>query len=161
MPFMPTADLCDSLGDDARVVADLGFRDFGKRRSFSGPVATVVAPQDNSMVKAVLQEEGKGRILVVQGFGARERALLGGNLGVLAVRNGWAGVVINGCVRDCVELAECDIGIRALGPSPRKTDKRDAGERDVVVEIGGVRIRPGEWLCADEDGIVVCETEPR
>ena len=159
MPIQPTTDLCDALGADVRVLDPL-FRDFGARRSFAGRIATVLAPEDNSKVKEALSEPGNGRVLVVEGFASRNCAFVGGNLGVLAVKNGWAGIVVHGFVRDSDELAACDLGIRAMGAYPRKTEKRNAGERDVVVQFAGVTFRPGEWLCADADGIVVCATEP-
>lgn len=159
MPTQPTADLCDALGDDARVVAPV-FKDFGGRRAFSGRIATVRAPEDNSMVREALGEPGEGRVLVVEGHGSTRYALLGGNLAVLAQKNGWAGVVVHGCVRDLAELAECDIGVRALNAIPRRSEKLGRGERDLVVTFAGVSFAPGEWLCADADGMVVCRSQP-
>jgi regulator of ribonuclease activity A len=111
--------------------------------------------EDNSHVKAAVDEPGLGRVLVVDGGGSLRKALLGGNLGAAAARNGWAGVVIDGCVRDVAELADCALGIRALASMPMPTEKRQQGLRDVAVQIQGVWVKPGEWLCADEDGIVV------
>jgi regulator of ribonuclease activity A len=100
-----------------------------------------------------------GKVLVVDGGGSLRRALLGGNLGAAAARNGWAGVVVDGCVRDVNELAEFDIGIRALASMPLPTEKRNAGESDVAVQIQGVWVRPGDWLYADEDGMVVASSK--
>jgi regulator of ribonuclease activity A len=94
-------------------------------------------------------------VLVVDGGGSRRRALLGGNLGVAAVRNGWAGVILHGCIRDSAELAPLPLGIRALGTMPLRSDKRGEGERDVPVRFAGVSFRPGDWVYADEDGVVV------
>lgn len=155
-----TCDLCDERKNDAsgafRVLPPV-FRDFGARRKFSGPVATVKCFEDNSLVKAAVDSPGEGRVLVVDGGGSLRRALLGGNLGQAAARNGWAGVVIDGCVRDVAELAECDTGIRALASMPLPTEKRQEGQANVAVQLQGVWVRPGDWLYADEDGIVVTE----
>jgi regulator of ribonuclease activity A len=133
------------------------FRDFGKRLKFSGRVSTVKCFEDNSLVKAAVDSPGLGRVLVVDGGGSLRRALLGGNLGVAAAKNGWAGVVIDGCVRDVAELAQCDTGIRALAAMPLPTEKRNEGQRDVPVLIQGVWIRPGDQVLADADGIVVLD----
>ena len=106
-------------------------------------------------MKAALEEPGHGRVLVVDGGGSLRRALVGGNIAAAAAKNGWAGVIVDGCVRDSAELGECDLGIRALALTPMPTERRQQGQRDVAVHIQGVRVLPGEWLVADEDGIVV------
>lgn len=159
-PTFATCDLCDAHKSDLsgafRVLPPV-FRDFGGRRRFAGPVVTVQCLDDNTMVKAAVETPGEGRVLVVDGGASLRRALLGGNLGAAAARNGWAGVLIDGCVRDVAELALCDTGIRALAPLPLPTDRRQQGLRDVVVTIQGVLVRPGEWLYADEDGTVVAD----
>lgn len=156
-PFA-TCDLCDSHKNDTtgdfRVLPPV-FRDFGAVRTFCGPVATVKCFEDNSLVKAMVDSAGEGRVLVVDGGGSLRRALLGGNLGAAAARNGWAGVLIDGCVRDVGELATHQVGIRALACMPLPTEKRNEGQRDVAVQIQGVWVRPGDWLYADADGIVV------
>ena len=153
-----TCDLCDLHKNDSsgafRVLPPL-FRDFGARRRFTGLVSTVKCFEDNSLVKAALDEPGEQRVLVVAGGASLRRALVGGNLGAAAARNGWAGIVVDGCVRDAAELAGCDTGIRALGLMPLPTEKRNAGERDVAVQVQGVWVRPGDRLYADADGIVV------
>ena len=153
-----TCDLCDAHKNDTdaafRVLPPV-FRDFGRRLKFSGPVSTVKCFEDNSFVKAAVDSPGQGRVLVVDGGGSLRRALLGGNLGAAAAKNGWAGVVIDGCVRDVAELALHEVGIRALVAMPLPTEKRNQGQRDVPVQIQGVWVRPGEWLYADADGIVV------
>lgn len=155
-----TCDLCDAHKSDLtgafRVLPPV-FRDFGGRRRFAGPVVTVQCLDDNSLVKAAVESPGEGRVLVVDGGASLRRALLGGNLGAAAARNGWAGVLIDGCVRDVAELAACDTGIRALAAMPLPTDRRQQGLRDVVVKIQDVLVRPGEWLYADEDGTVVAD----
>lgn len=153
-----TCDFCDAHKNDSsgafRALPPV-FRDFGASHRFAGPVVTVKCFEDNSLVKAAVDAPGDGRVLVVDGGASLRRALLGGNLGAAAARNGWAGVVVDGCVRDVVELALCQIGIRALASMPWPTEKRGEGLRDVAVQIQGVWVRPGEWLYADEDGIVV------
>jgi regulator of ribonuclease activity A len=111
--------------------------------------------EDNTSVREAVAAPGQGRVLVVDGGGSTRRALLGGNLAAAAEKNGWAGVVIHGAVRDLQELARCQLGIRAMAAVPMATDKRHAGLTDIAVHIAGVWVRPGEWLVADEDGIVV------
>jgi regulator of ribonuclease activity A len=131
------------------------FRPFGGAARFSGAVSTVRCFEDNSLVKAALDSAGQGRVLVVDGGASLRRALVGGNLGAAAARNGWAGVLVNGCVRDVAELLPLPIGILALAPMPMPPRKQGQGERDVAVSIQGVWVRPGDWLYADEDGVVV------
>ncbi len=162
MPEFSTCDLCDAHKQDAEGGGDSGFRvlppvfrEFGGRTRFAGPVATVKCHEDNTAVKALLESPGDGRVLVVDGGGSLRRALIGGNIGASAARNGWAGVVVDGCVRDAAELAACDVGIRALALMPLPTDRRQDGRRDVPVQVQGVWIHPGDWLYADADGIVV------
>ena len=161
-----TCDLCDTHKNDSsgrfRVLPPV-FKSFGGVSIFCGPVVTVKCFEDNSLVKAAvdgsgLVETAAGRmpaVLVVDGGASLRRALLGGNLGAAAVRNGWAGVVIDGCVRDMAELAQCQLGIRALAAMPLPTEKRNQGQAGVAVQIQGVWVYPGDWLYADEDGMVV------
>lgn len=157
-PSPATCDLCDTHKNDSdggfRVLPPV-FREFGGRSRFAGPVRTVKCFEDNSLVKIALDSPGEGRVLVVDGGASLRRALVGGNIGAAAARNGWAGVVVDGAVRDVAELAALDVGIRALAAMPLPTEKRNEGQRDVAVLIQGVIVRPGEWLYADEDGIVV------
>jgi regulator of ribonuclease activity A len=157
IPFA-TCDLCDdhkNESDGAFRVLPPVFRDFGKITKFSGLVVTVKCFEDNTLVKAAVDSPGHGRVLVVDGGASLRRALLGGNLGKAAARNGWAGVIVDGCVRDVAELSACDVGIRALASMPLPTEKRQEGQTDVAVQIQGVWVRPGDQLYADEDGIVV------
>lgn len=153
-----TCDLCDAHKNDTsgafRVLPPV-FHDYGAVKKFSGTVATVKCFEDNSHVKVLVDTQGYGRVLVVDGGGSLRRALLGGNLGAAAARNGWAGVVIDGCVRDVAELAQCHVGIRALAAMPLPTEKRNEGQSDVAIQVQGIWVRPGDWLYADEDGIVV------
>jgi regulator of ribonuclease activity A len=166
MSEFSTCDLCDAHKadtDGAFRVLPPAYRDFGGRPRFAGPVSTLRVFEDNSLVKAAVESRGTvdtpagavGRVLVVDGGGSLRRALVGGNLAAAAARNGWAGIVIEGAVRDVAELAACDVGIRALGVVPMPTLKRNEGERDVPVQLQGVWVRPGDWLYADADGIVI------
>lgn len=153
-----TCDLCDAHKNDTsgafRVLPPV-FHSYGGIARFAGPVSTVKCFEDNSLVKLALDEPGRGRVLVVDGGGSLRRALVGGNIGAAAAKNGWAGVLVNGCVRDAGELAASAVGIRALALMPLPTEKRGEGQRDVPVLVQGVWVRPGDWLYADEDGIVV------
>jgi len=153
-----TCDLCDEHKNDTdgdfRVLPPV-FKDYGKHIRFSGQVATVKCFEDNTLVKAAVDSPGLGRVLVVDGGASVRRALVGGNLGKAAAKNGWAGVVVDGCVRDSAELAECDVGIRALGLMPLPTEKGNEGQKDSAVQIQGGWVRPGDWLYADEDGMVI------
>jgi len=147
-------DLCDQHGDQVAVAAPV-FRSFGALARFAGPVATVRCFEDNSQVRARLEEPGRGHVLVVDGAGSLRCALVGGMLGELAVTNGWSGVVVNGCVRDTLELARCATGILALAANPRRSEKRGDGERDVAVAFAGVQFSPGDFVYADADGLIV------
>ncbi|MEO7852643.1 MAG: ribonuclease E activity regulator RraA [Rubrivivax sp.] len=161
--FPATCDLCDAHKGDTdgrfRVLPPM-FRDFGARLRFQGAVSTVKCFEDNSMLKAAVESPGNGRVLVVDGAASVRRALLGGNLGAAAARNGWAGLVIDGAVRDVAELAASEVGIRALACIPLPTERRNEGQRDVAVRIQGIWVRPGDWLVADADGIVVLDERP-
>lgn len=151
-----TTDLCDAFPDVQ--VCEPGFLDFGGQTAFFGRLVTLKVFEDNTLVREALEEPGAGRVLVVDGGGSDRCALVGGNLGQLGARNGWAGVVVYGYVRDVEELAGCALGIKALGSHPRKSEKGlHSGHRDRLLSFSGVRFRPGEWLYADRDGIVVAE----
>jgi len=157
-PSTSTCDLCDLHKNDSsgdfRVLPP-SFRSYGGTPRFAGPASTVKCFEDNSLVKAALDEPGEGRVLVVDGGGSLRHALVGGNLAAAAAKNGWAGIVVDGCVRDVEELAACAVGIRALGLMPLPTEKRNVGQRDVPVRVQGVAVRPGDRVVADADGIVV------
>ena len=156
-----TCDLCDAHkaayaeGDGAFRVLPPVFHSYGGRGQFCGPVLTVKCFEDNSPVKAALESPGQGRVLVVDGGGSLRRALIGGNIAAAAAKNGWAGVVIDGAARDQAELAAADVGIRALALMPMPTDRKTPGQTGLPVLIQGVWVRTGDWLYADEDGIVV------
>ena len=145
-PSPRTADLCDRF-PHARV-ADAVFRDFGGRLGFSGPAVTVRVHEDNVLVLSALERPGDGQVLVVDGGGSLACALAGDRLAGLAQANGWAGLVINGCIRDSVAVAEIPIGVKALAINPRKSGKGGEGETDVDVTFAGVTFRPGRRACS-------------
>ena len=153
-----TADLVDRLGDDVRS-CDLQLRQLGGRTRFAGPLRTVRCSGDNALVKQVLSTPGGGGVLVVDGGGSLHSALVGDLIAGLAVDNGWAGLVLHGVVRDAAALAELPLGVKALGTNPRKSRKDGVGEVDVPVGFGGVTFSPGEWVCSDEDGVLVLTAE--
>lgn len=159
-PLPATCDLCDAHKGDAsgafRVLPPL-FHSYGGVAAFCGPVQTVRCFEDNTQVKAAVESAGQGRVLVVDGGASLRRALVGGNLAAAAAHNGWAGLVVNGCVRDVAELQATKVGVRALGLIPLPTERRGAGEVGVALQVQGVWVRPGDWLYADADGIVVSD----
>ncbi|MGH8080275.1 MAG: ribonuclease E activity regulator RraA [Lysobacter sp.] len=157
---MNTCDLCDLHDAQVRVL-QLPLRDFGGRLAFDGLVSTIKAFEDNSLVRDAVAEAGNGRVLVIDGGASLRRAMLGDLLAAKAVENGWAGVIVHGAIRDSGAIGAMELGVKALGTCPRKTDKLGQGLRDVPVEFGGLTIVPGEWLCADEDGVVLADRELR
>ncbi|MDR3416026.1 MAG: ribonuclease E activity regulator RraA [Nevskia sp.] len=151
-----TTDLSDAH-PDAQVCEPI-FADFGGRLVFHGQIKTLKVFEDNALVRATLETPGEGRVLVVDGGGSLRCALVGGNLGALGVKNGWAGIVVNGCIRDSEEIGGQAIGVKALATHPRKSEKGlHSAHADKVVSFAGVVFRPGAWLYADADGIVVGE----
>ncbi|WP_429911551.1 ribonuclease E activity regulator RraA [Glycocaulis sp.] len=155
-----TADLCDAWPDKVRVLAPL-FTHYGGRQVFHGPVETILAYEDNSRVREALSEAGEGRVLVIDGGASLRRSMVGGDLAKLAAKNGWAGILVHGAVRDAHELEAEPVGVLALGLIPRKTEKRGLGTRGLSVSFGGVTFAPGDWLYADRDGVVVSAGELR
>lgn len=151
-----TADLVDTYGESLHSIP-LQLRSFGRRPRFSGVAVTVKCFEDNALLKLTLAEhpDPAGRVLVIDGGGSLRTALVGDLIAGLAVRRGWAGLVVHGVVRDSLALDQLDIGIKALGTNPRKSSKTGAGSVDQPVEIGGVWIRPGQVVHSDEDGIVI------
>jgi len=151
-----TTDLSDAHPE--AQTCDPVFSDFGGRTTFFGPIKTLKVFEDNAQVRATLETPGQNRVLVVDGGGSTRCALFGGNLGQLAVKNGWAGVVVYGLIRDSVEISQQDFGLKALGKHPRKSEKGlHSAQADRVVKFAGVEFKPGAWLYADADGIVVSE----
>lgn len=163
MASITTAEACDSNtalleSGDLRCLQPI-FQIYGQRRTFSGPIVTLKVFEDNVLVREFLETRGEGRVLVVDGGGSMRCALLGGNLGQLAQNMGWAGIVVNGCIRDVDEINACDIGVRALASHPQKSNKKGFGEKHGMVHMGGTMIRDGEWLYADSDGILISKNE--
>ena len=151
---MKTADLIDDF-DAELAFCHLPFLKIGRRRVFYGPIHTVKCHEDNVLFKAELQTPGKGRVLVVDGGGSTRLAILGDMLAGFAIENDWAGLIINGAVRDVAELETMDIGIRCLGTSPKKSAKRGEGMVGSSINFGGVNFTPGHWVYVDEDGVLV------
>ncbi|WP_420465398.1 ribonuclease E activity regulator RraA [Panacagrimonas sp.] len=151
-----TTDLCDAH-PEAQTCEPI-FGDFGGRTAFFGPIKTLKVFEDNALVRATLETAGEGRVLVVDGGGSTRCALFGGNLGQLAVKNAWAGVVVYGLIRDSIEISQQDFGLKALGTHPRKSEKGlHTGHADRVVTFAGVTFKPGAWLYADADGVLVSD----
>ena len=158
-----TTDLCDAneaaLTAGTLRVLEPVFHHFGGLTRFAGPAATLKIFEDNTLVRTALEEEGAGRVLVIDGGGSNRCALVGGNLGQLAEKNHWVGIIVYGCVRDTEELVECEAGVMALAAHPRKSDKRGQGQREVMVDVLGTRVEPGHWIYADADGVLVSDTK--
>lgn len=152
---LKTADLYDRFAGLLQV-CDPILRDFGGRAAFFGEAVTAKCFEDNGQIKAILEEPGAGRVLVADAGGSLRCAMLGDLIGASAVANGWAGVILWGCVRDSAELATMDLGIKALATHPRKSQRRGEGQRDCPVAFAGVHFTPGDWIYADRDGILVC-----
>ena len=149
-----TPDLCDEYPDLVEVVEPL-FSSFGGRIAFGGEIVTVKCFEDNSLVKEALAEPGEGKVLVVDGGASMRRALMGDMIAQNAVDNGWAGVVIYGCIRDVDIIMSLDLGVQAINTVPMKTDKRGEGQRDIPVTFGGVTFKPGAYVYADNNGVIV------
>jgi regulator of ribonuclease activity A len=156
---LTTTDLSDAHPE--AQVCDPVFLSWGGRSAFSGRIATLKVFEDNTMVRTAVEQPGEGRVLVVDGGGSLRCALFGGNLAVLAARNGWVGVVVNGAVRDVDEIDAERIGVRALAAHPRRSEKgMHSGQSGLPVVFAGTVFREGEWLCADRDGVLVLPQEP-
>jgi regulator of ribonuclease activity A len=149
-----TADLIDDYEDEL-AGCSTQFRSYGAVPRFAGPIETLRCLEDNALVRSTLATPGEGRVLVVDGGGSLRRALVGDMIAGSAVAQGWAGIVINGAVRDVVALAALELGVKALGSNPRRSAKEGTGETGVPVSFGEAEFRPGMWLYSDEDGIVL------
>lgn len=154
LTFTPTADLVDEIGADVRS-CDLQFTQYGGVREFVGTVTTVRCFQDNALLKSILGEPNPGGVLVVDGDASVHTALVGDLIAELGRANGWVGIIINGAIRDATTIGGMSIGVKALGTNPRKSTKTGAGERDVTLELGGVRFAAGDTVYSDDDGIVL------
>ena len=149
-----TPDLCDAYPDLVRVLEPM-LHNFGGRDSFGGEIVTVKCFEDNSLVKEAAGTDGKGKVLVVDGGASLRRALLGDMIAENAVKNGWEGMIIYGCIRDVDAIAALNLGVQALGAIPLKTEKRGIGDLNIPVTFGGVTFNPGEYVYADNNGVVV------
>lgn len=156
---MKTSDLCDKYGDTLRVMEPVGIQSFGGRTEFHGQIETVKCYENNTFVRAALEQDGTGKVLVVDGGGSTRCALLGDSMAGLARDNHWNGIILYGCIRDSLALSKIDIGILALGTNPQKSAKVKAGTPDIVVSFAGVDFVPGAFLYADEDGVLVSNRE--
>lgn len=157
MPTIITPDICDAF-PDVQVLEPI-FANFGGVEAFHGPVRTIKCFEDNSLVKQAVAEPGEGAVLVVDAGGSPRCAMLGDMLAEKAVDNGWAGVVMYGCVRDVDILATLPLGVQALGAHPRKSEKHGAGQHDMAVSFASVTISSGDWLYADNNGILIANRE--
>ncbi|MFA5607630.1 MAG: ribonuclease E activity regulator RraA [Leucobacter sp.] len=154
MAQISTADLYDERGHELQSLS-LQFLNLGGLSGFTGPIRTIRCFQDNALVRETLSGPGEGAVLVIDGGGSLETALVGDIIAALAVDNGWSGLIVNGAVRDRVALGTLPLGVKALGSNPAKSAKTGAGELDVPVEVGGVTFRPGATVWCDDDGILV------
>ncbi|AXO87803.1 ribonuclease E activity regulator RraA [Pseudomonas sp. K1(2024)] len=154
MQHYVTPDLCDAYADRVQVLEPM-FSNFGGRDSFGGQIVTIKCFEDNSLVREQVELDGTGKVLVVDGGGSLRRALLGDMLAEKAAKHGWEGLVIYGCVRDVDVLAQTNVGVQALASHPMKTDKRGIGDLNVPVTFAGVTFRPGEYVYADNNGVIV------
>jgi regulator of ribonuclease activity A len=148
-----TADLFDKMGDTLQSVS-LQFQNIGGHSQFTGKIRTVRCLQDNALLKSVLSTPGDAAVLVIDGNGSLETALVGDIIAALGVEHGWAGIIVNGAIRDRVAIGQLEIGLKALGSNPAKSTKTGAGELDIPVTFGGVTFKPGNTVWSDEDGIV-------
>ena len=149
-----TADLCDAYEVNVHVAAPI-FRSYGGKSAFHGRIATLQLFEDNGLVRQILDTPGADRVLVIDGGGSLRCALLGDQLAALAVKNGWAGIVIWGCIRDSVAIGAMNLGVLALATHPKKTVKKNLGDAALTVNFAGIDFNPGEWLYADPDGLIV------
>lgn len=153
---MKTADLVDAHGQAVRL-CHLPFLKLGRKTTFFGPVATVKCFEDNALLKAELQKPGEGRVMVVDGGGSTRCALLGDQIAMILRDSGWAGIVINGAVRDSIEIGEMEVGVFCLGTAPTKSSKEGVGRVGVPLRFGDVEFRPGMFAYADADGLLVSD----
>ena len=153
-----TADLYDEYEEELQIAKPM-FNDYGGLKQFSGPALTLKVFEDNSLVRAALEEPGLGKVLIVEGGASLRCALLGDMLAELGVKNGWVGIIVYGCIRDSVMIGKMNIGVKALNTTPRKSVKKGVGDRDIAITFADVTINPGDFIYADEDGFVVAKSK--
>ena len=156
--MLSTPDLCDAHDGKVRVLEPI-FNNYGGVKSFFGRAVTIKCHEDNSVVKELVSKPGNGQVIVMDGGGSLRRAILGDMLAEKAAQNGWAGLVINGCIRDVDEIGKTNLGVKALNVHPMKTEKRGIGDLNVSVQMAGQIIQPGEWVYADNNGVIVSSHE--
>lgn len=156
MSHWTTPDISDKYADAAKIIDPI-FQCYGGNKAFCGRIITVRCFEDNSRVKELAAEPGQGRVMVVDGAGSLRRALLGDQIAAKAHTNGWSGFVINGCVRDVEILQTLSLGVRALNACPVKTEKLGRGETGVDIAFAGVEFKTGQYLYADQSGMLILE----
>ena len=149
-----TADLCDEY---KLSVADPIFKSFGANTHCHGRIKTVEAIEDNSYVKKLLETNGDGYVMVIDGRGSNRCALVGDNLAAMAIENNWSGIIVNGCIRDSIEISKIPISIKALNLVPNKSEKKDIGKYGLDLSFAGITFRENEYIYSDPDGIVIAE----
>jgi regulator of ribonuclease activity A len=159
MQQLKTTDLCDQFPGQVHIAQPIGLRHFGGKKIFNGKIVTLKCFEDNSFVRRLLETDGTGSILVVDGGGSKRCALLGDLLAALAIKNNWKGIVVYGCIRDSAAISQMDLGVLALDTMPMKSNKRNEGQENIPVMFAGITFTPGHFIYADEDGIIVSETE--
>ena len=156
---LKTTDLCDNHPEKVRIPEPIGFKDFGGTKLFNGKIETVKCFEDNSFVRKALEQNGEGKVLVVDGGGSMRCALLGDMLGELGVKNKWNGIIVYGCIRDSAAMATLSLGVKALNVIPLKSNKRNEGQQNIPVHFAGIDFTPGEFVYCDEDGIIISKEE--
>ena len=156
---LKTTDLCDNHPEKVRIPEPIGFKDFGGTKLFNGKIETVKCFEDNSFVRKALEQNGEGKVLVVDGGGSMRCALLGDMLGELGVKNKWNGIIVYGCIRDSAAMATLELGVKALNVIPLKSNKRNEGQQNIPVHFAGIDFTPGEFVYCDEDGIIISKEE--
>ncbi|GAL10646.1 ribonuclease E inhibitor RraA [Vibrio astriarenae] len=153
-----TPDICDHFAEQVQLLS-LPLQNFGQRSAFWGEVVTICCYHDNSKVREVLSQPGHGKVLFVDGNGSCQKALMGDELAVLAIENGWEGVIVYGAIRDVAALSEMDLGVKALAACPFKTEKRGLGQVNVTITMQNYMVQPGDYVYADWNGILIAEQE--
>jgi regulator of ribonuclease activity A len=156
---LKTTDLCDAHPTKVQVAEPIGFKDYGGKKVFSGQIVTLKCFEANPLVRKTLEQNGEGKVLVVDGGASMRCAMLGDMLGEEAVKNKWNGVIVYGCVRDSADLAKLNVGVKALNTHPMKSARTMEGQENVTVRFAGVNFTPGEFVYCDEDGIIVSKEQ--
>ena len=157
MILFNTADICDE-NDDVQI-GDPIFKSYGKNKKFHGMIRTVIAIEDNSYVKNLVEEKVDGDVMVIEGKASTKCALLGDNLAMKAFENGWSGFIINGCIRDSEIINNIPIGIKAINTMPIKSQKNNIGEYRKALNFANINFQEGEYVYSDPDGIIVLKDQ--